>query len=100
MSKIEKFTAWTTLTVLSAVVNGFVILKAFEWIIVPTFDVPKVNIIQTIGIMVLVRFLTNPDVSDKTSQKSVVDNIGENTVALVLKSAFLLFILFILKQFI
>ena len=50
-------------------VNGFVLSKIWNWVIVPTFDVRELSLIQAVGVALVVGYFTaSPKRDEKTGE--------------------------------
>ena len=58
MEKFGKFMTLVLIMILSQIMFGFVFSKLWAWFIVPVFDAPALRLVEAIGIMLLLGFLT------------------------------------------
>ena len=70
MQKIGEVTVSFILNILTTILRGFVIVKMWEWFVIPTFGVFEIELIQAIGISTFISFLFNtPNVKDYYQMK-------------------------------
>ena len=58
MEKFGQIMAMILLAIPVAIINGFVFCKQWVWFIVPTFEIQPLRIIEAIGIMFLLNFVS------------------------------------------
>jgi hypothetical protein len=71
------------LTVYSYFVNGFVLSKLWSWFIVTTFGLDPLNIVQAIGLTIVVGFLTVRTNWNTDKDKTTAEKISQFVIALV-----------------
>jgi putative Mn2+ efflux pump MntP len=63
--------------------NGFVLSRLWEWFIVSVFDWPSLNIVQAIGVSIVVSFLTHQNIEQpKNKEQTTTDIVVKILVAL------------------
>jgi hypothetical protein len=100
MKTLEKFIAWSVCASVSIFANGYVIMKIWGWFIVPVFQQPSLQFAESLGLMILTRFLTYSGVNKPAETKKTTDIIREQTLETVLKAGFILLISYIVSLFI
>lgn len=76
MKNLGKFSIILILTTVSAVLSGYVFIYLYEWFIIPTFQTPKISIMYSLGIMLLINYL----LSEK-SDNMIFDLMLNSTIA-------------------
>lgn len=62
-------------TVISVLVNGWVISLLWLWFIVPLFHLPSITILQAFGLALIIGRLTKFDVDVRAPERSTIDKI-------------------------
>lgn len=96
MENIGKLFTGVLLIMLAFLIDGFVIMKIWEWILVPTFDIGTLSFSQYVGLSLIVSF-TRPIVRRKESDmqdviQSFLSHVGYDIVVLGLALSISIFI--------
>lgn len=100
MKALEKFIAWTVLSLVAMLANGFVIMKLWAWFLTTTFGFEQIRIIEALGLMLLFRFLTYPGTLEKEKTETTTDYAGGKIAETILKALVILCIGWIIRLFI
>lgn len=85
MKNFTKFITLFLTVILTPVINGFVFSKLWLWLIVPTFQLQPLRIIEAIGIIFLINFLfLKKDEGQKANNEDFWKTFAENTIFYVL----------------
>jgi hypothetical protein len=57
MENLGKFMIIVLAMIISPIVSGFVILKMWDWFVVPIFEANPLRLVEAIGLMFLVNYL-------------------------------------------
>lgn len=74
MTPLLKFLAALALLPIVAAFNGFVLQVLWGWFVVATFSAPPLSIVQSIGVMIVIGFLTmnkNLNVAEKPEDERI-----------------------------
>ena len=96
MKNFKKFITVLLGIIVSYLVNGFVLLKLWEWFIVTTFKVQPLNLVQAIGIVILINFLF---IKKEKSPDNFWKEFKERVAFLIVTAVFILFIGWIVTLF-
>ena len=58
MENLKKLMAMISMIIVAPIVSGFVFCKLWLWFVVPTFQSEPLRLIETIGLVLLVRLIT------------------------------------------
>lgn len=99
MEAFGKFMTIVLTMIISTIINGYILSKLWVWIIVPTFLVSPLRLIEAIGIVILIGFIrirkdteVNPD--------NFWEKWLENIIFLIITGSLYLLSGWIVKQFI
>lgn len=68
MENLGKFTASILMIALTSIVSGAMIQLFWEWFVSTTFDLKELRLVEAIGILLLIKFITFK--RDKTDEKT------------------------------
>lgn len=98
MENFGKFCFSIILSVLTLYISGFVFIKLYEWFIMSLFQLPKITLVQALGIMLFIGYL-NPN-ARKLQEKSSIKEYGEKFLNFILIATITLVFGYILLQLI
>ena len=77
----------TIMIVFSSLLNGYVLSLLWGWILVPTFHLPAISVMEGIGIALIVGFLTYQDTTDlqKEKEQSEAKTFGRTLTILFIR---------------
>jgi len=78
--------------IIAQIVNAFVFTKLWEWFIVPIFTIQPVNLLQAIGIMILVNFFRLKAIKIEEEQDNFWERFGKNLAQSILVAIITLFL--------
>jgi hypothetical protein len=79
------------LIVFTSILNGYVLSVLWSWFIVPTFNIPSLNIPTAIGVALVVEYLTYQIKIDENDKKtSFGEKMSDRFIISILKPAFAL----------
>lgn len=90
----------TTMTmILCTIYSGYTLSILWAWFLVPTFNLPFIDLPSAIGISLIVNYMTQ-SVSTKKDNRTFAEILIANTIAAILKPSFALFFGWIIKGWI
>ena len=85
---------------IATIFSGYTLSILWEWFVVPTFNLPKLNIPSAIGLALIINYLTTShEPSDKNSGRSAMEIWGEAIAAAFARPLFALIFGSIYVQF-
>lgn len=85
-------------TVAFSIWNGFILSKFWAWFIVPTFSFKPLNLIESIGLVLVISFLTAQKPNDNEN-KDIITKLFESVLFSILYPSVILLVGFFFKQF-
>ena len=99
MKVLGNITAVILFIIFSTIINGYTFSVLWDWFIVSTFGMPELTIFQSIGLAIVVGFLTYKE--DKTNKvKEAKDVLIEGFSTIISKALMYLAIGFVVVNFI
>lgn len=98
MKYFGKFTAVLMVVFISIIINSFVVTKLWIWFIVPTFDVNPLRMVEAIGLMFLVIFVTTKQ-SNEDNENTLSQQLSTRMIYRVTLSAIVLLFGWITQMF-
>lgn len=86
MENFGKVIAWIIALIISPIINGFVLVKMWAWFIIDTFNAQPLRIVEAIGLMYVIGFLT---IKPKKNKEDT--SLGDAAMLTIFKAAFYLF---------
>lgn len=85
--------------VLSSLLRGYALSILWGWFVVPVFGLPRLSVLQAIGIAMVVGFLTHQTDEYKDNDKSTKERMIEAVILAILTPLFALFFGYIVHSF-
>ena len=101
---LTMFLMAATLFVITVLVKGFVLLKIWQWLIDPLFEITDINFIQAVAIAFVTGYfsfkVTIEKADEDVSEMKVLRQVLNNLKALLFSSFFILFVSWVISLFI
>ena len=99
MENFGKFMAIILAMIISPIIYGFVFMKLWIWIIVPTFHVESLRLVEAIGILILINF-TRAKLDKNFERDKFWENFAKNIIFVIVSAIFTLCAGWLLNLFI
>ena len=100
MENFGKFMTILLSMTINPIIRGYVFLTMWGWFIVPTFNTNPLRMVEAIGIMFIVSYLTLKIDKDKDNDKGFVERMIYATVMQLVYSGLVLGVAWVASQFI
>ena len=101
MENFGKFMAIVMSMIFNPIIRGYVFLSLWAWFIVPTFSVNPLRLIEAIGLMFIVGYLsTKFNLDEKEHEKSFAERMITATLIQLFYSGIVLLFGWIIFQFV
>jgi len=98
MKNFGKFMTIILALTIGPIINGFVFMKLWLWFIVPTFQMQPLRIVEAIGIVFFITFITLKK-SKEVDKDKVFESLLESMIFTLSKSVVVLFFSWIITLF-
>lgn len=85
---------------ISTILNGWVLSILWDWFIVSTFGLPILTIGQSIGVSMVVSFMTYQYIETPKSDSTALEAVGKAIMLLLIRPFLTLFFAWIVHQFV
>lgn len=100
--KMENFGKFITIVlsfIITTLVGGFVFMKLWAWFIVSIFHLPSLNIIEAIGVMMIINYATHRSSSKTEKSENPINDFLSLVITNIIISLLVLLIGWILSFF-
>jgi len=98
MKNFGKFIAGLIFMIVAPIIRGYVVIKLWAWFIVPTFEMNELRLVEAIGIMFLIGYLSANN-NNNNNNKEFWERFAENIIFLLVLSGYVLFAGWIIQMF-
>ena len=85
-------------TVISAIIDGYILVKLWQWFAVPVFGFEPIKLVPAIGIGLLVSYLTHQNIPSQ-KDREILDVISSAIFESIFYAAVVLFIGWVVSLF-
>lgn len=90
MKQFGQFCTFIIVMVIASITSGWILSTLWSWFISDTFNVIELNIPQSIGLSLIINFLTVTRSESHKREKTIMENLLDSSLHLIAKYIFAL----------